>query len=112
MTANLPASVRQRLWNMARKTAVDYNRLQLLYLQERWLARLAQSQHQHNFVLKGGLYLYSNYGLTSRPTRDIDFLGRATPAGVGDIVHRPFSLLTTHRRAVSRAFLGSDRGHP
>lgn len=67
------ASVRQRLRNLARERGVDYNRLQLLYMQERWLARLGYSPHRDNLILKGGLYLYSNFGLTSRPTRDIDF---------------------------------------
>ena len=43
MTVNMAASVRQRLRNLARDQGVDYNRLQLLYVQERWLARLAHS---------------------------------------------------------------------
>lgn len=86
MTTNLPASVRQRLRNVARDLDVDYNRLQLLYLQERWLARLAHTRHRDHLVLKGGLFLYGNYGLPSRPTRDIDFLGRATQAGITHVV--------------------------
>lgn len=80
------ASVRQRLRNLARERGVDYNRLQLLYMQERWLARLGHSPHRDNLILKGGLYLYSNFGLTSRPTRDIDFLGRVAPAEVTELV--------------------------
>jgi len=86
MTANLAASVRQRLRNLARDQGVDYNRLQLLYVQERWLARLAHSSHRDRLILKGGLYLYGNFGLASRPTRDIDFLGRATPTEVAHTV--------------------------
>ncbi len=87
MTANRAASVRQRLKNLARAQGVDYNRLQLLYVQERWLARLSHSSYRDRLILKGGLYLYGNFGLASRPTRDIDFLGRATPAEVAQIVH-------------------------
>lgn len=86
MRENLAASARQRLRNLAREQGVDYNRLQLLYAQERWLARLAHSSHRDKFILKGGLYLYGNFGLASRPTRDIDFLGRATPAEVTQTV--------------------------
>lgn len=86
MRANLAASVRQRLRNLARDQGVDYNRLQLLYVQERWLARLAHSSHRDRLILKGGLYLYGSFGLASRPTRDIDFMGRATPAEVDQTV--------------------------
>lgn len=86
MRENLAASARQRLRNLAREQGVDYNRLQLLYAQERWLARLAYSSHRDKFILNGGLYLYGNFGLASRPTRDIDFLGRATPAEITQTV--------------------------
>lgn len=86
MKSDMAASVRQRLRNLARDQGVDYNRLQLLYVQERWLARLAHSSHRDRLILKGGLYLYGNFGLASRPTRDIDFLGRATPAEVAHTV--------------------------
>jgi predicted nucleotidyltransferase component of viral defense system len=87
VTTNLAASVRQRLHNLARQQRLPYNRLQLLYLQERWLARLAKSEYRERFVLKGALYLYSRYGTASRPTRDIDLLGRATPAEVESLVN-------------------------
>jgi hypothetical protein len=86
MSIHLPASVRQRLLNLARKEKLPYNRLQLLYLQERWLARLSETPHKDHLVLKGALFLYSRYGTASRPTRDIDFLGRATPAEVAHLV--------------------------
>lgn len=84
-TRNPPHSVKDRLMNLARRESLDYNRVQLLYAQERFLARLAASPHRDRLVLKGGLYLYARYGVTTRPTRDVDFLGRATPAEV-DVV--------------------------
>lgn len=77
---NLAASVRARLLNLAKAEERDYNRLTLLYLQERFLARLSQSGYKRQFVLKGGLYLYGRYGIASRPTRDMDLLGR----GIGN----------------------------
>ena len=86
MSVHLPASVRQRLLNLAKKERLPYNRLQLLYLQERWLARLSETPYKNHLVLKGALFLYSRYGTASRPTRDIDFLGRATPAEVAHLV--------------------------
>lgn len=36
--------------------------------------RLSVSEYRDNFVLKGGLFLFSMTGFTGRPTRDIDFL--------------------------------------
>lgn len=73
---NLSASVRARLLNIARNEKRDYNRLLLIYLQERLLARLAISKHMKRFVLKGGVYLYSRYGSLARPTMDLDLLGQ------------------------------------
>ena len=43
-------------------------------MQERLLYRLSISDYRDNFVLKGGLFLFSMTGFTGRPTRDIDFL--------------------------------------
>lgn len=79
MSANLPASIKARLLNLARREGHDPNRLLLLYAQERLLARLAQSSHRAKLVLKGGVLLYGRYGTAARPTKDLDFLGRATP---------------------------------
>ena len=59
---NLAASVKARLLNLARAKGIEFNRVQLLYIQERFLARLATSPQRDHFVLKGGLYLYSRYG--------------------------------------------------
>lgn len=43
-------------------------------MQERLLYRLSVSEYKDNFILKGGLFLFSMTGFTGRPTRDIDFL--------------------------------------
>lgn len=82
MTKNIVASVNARLRNLARNGKVDYNRIERLYAQERLLSRLAQSRYHAQFILKGGLLLYSHYETLSRPTRDIDFLGRSVTADV------------------------------
>ena len=70
-----PESVSARLKKQAEEMGESYNRVLLLYFQERFLARLAKSPYQKKLILKGGLYLYSLYGMTTRPTKDIDFLG-------------------------------------
>jgi predicted nucleotidyltransferase component of viral defense system len=83
---DLPASIKARLMKLARAQGIDFNRVQLLYVQERFLARLASGAHRDQFVLKGGLYLYSRYGTLARPTKDVDFLGRAAPSDVESVV--------------------------
>jgi predicted nucleotidyltransferase component of viral defense system len=74
---NIGASVRARLLNIAKKTAQDYNRVLIRYAQERLLCRLSVSQYRGNFILKGALLLLTYDIPDHRPTKDIDFLGRA-----------------------------------
>ena len=74
---NLAASVKARLLNISRNEGRDFNRVLLLYMQERFMARLAESEYQDHFILKGGVYLYLRYGSQARPTVDLDLLGRA-----------------------------------
>lgn len=71
---NLAASVHQKLLNLGRKENIDFNRLLNLFAHERFLARLSSSKYRKNFILKGGLYLYSEFGEAARPTRDLDLL--------------------------------------
>lgn len=70
-----PESVTAKLKNKAKEQGQNFSRILLLYFQERFLARLSQSKYQDKLILKGGLYLYSVYGMATRPTKDIDFLG-------------------------------------
>lgn len=82
--SNISASVQQRLRNLSRREQRDMNRLLALYAHERWLARLSVSDYRDHFVLKGGLYLYSQYPQQfARPTRDLDMLGRNYPHQAG-----------------------------
>ena len=74
---NLAASIKARLLNLAREEGRDFNRVLLLYMQERFLARLAASTYRERFVLKGGVFLYLRYQSQARPTVDLDLLGRA-----------------------------------
>lgn len=73
---NIAASVHQRLLNMARASSRPFNELLQHYAIERFLYRLSNTGHADQFVLKGALML-SVWGRgTSRPTMDIDLLGR------------------------------------
>lgn len=73
---DLPASVRQRLLNQARDTNRPFNEFLQRYAMERFLFRLGASKHARKFVLKGAL-LFTAWGAPmSRPTMDIDLLGK------------------------------------
>ncbi len=71
---NIDASVKAKLKNIAKKHRKSFNLILQLYMQERLLYRLSISDYKDNFVLKGGLFLFSMTGFKGRPTRDIDFL--------------------------------------
>ncbi len=73
---NLAASVRQRLTNSAKAESRRFSDVLQYYALERWLFRLSQSQYRDRFILKGALLFVVWKTPTTRPTRDIDFLGR------------------------------------
>lgn len=73
--ANVPASVRERLLNVAKADGRDYNALLRQYFQERFLYRLSVSAFKQNLILKGA-FLFLTFDMPrTRPTKDIDFLG-------------------------------------
>lgn len=73
---NLPASVRQRLLNLSRTQGRPFQEILQFYVMERCLYRLSQSPEADRFVLKGALMLIVWQAPQSRPTMDIDMLGR------------------------------------
>lgn len=73
---NIAASVRQRLMNSAKTSGRPFQEVFQYFAMERFLYRLSQSPHAERFILKGAL-LFNLWGApSSRPTRDIDLLGR------------------------------------
>jgi predicted nucleotidyltransferase component of viral defense system len=73
---NTAASVRAKLLNVANASKRAFDTVLLQYFQERFLFRLAQSQHRAKLILKGAL-MFRAYGIPlTRPTKDIDLLGR------------------------------------
>lgn len=73
---NVAASVRQRLTNLAKASGRPFQELLQYFAMERLLCRLSLSPHADRFILKGAL-LFNVWGAAaSRPTRDIDLLGR------------------------------------
>jgi len=73
---DMATSVHQRLLNKSRQTGRPFNELLQYYAMERFLYRLSKSDYADRFVLKGALMLTVWEAPVSRPTRDMDFLGR------------------------------------
>ena len=73
---DVPASVRQRLLNLARGQRVRFEAMLQRYAIERFLYRLSASDQVDRFTLKGAALLRMWTGQELRPTRDIDFLAR------------------------------------
>ena len=73
---NIAASVRQRLLIKARETGRPFSELLQYFAMERFLYRLSKSRYKDNFVLKGALMLTVWEAPLTRPTMDIDLLGR------------------------------------
>ena len=70
-----PASVRQRLLNLAREKGQVFDVVLVTYGLERLMYRLSISEHRDSFVLKGGMLVTLWIGDEHRVTRDADFLG-------------------------------------
>ncbi len=54
-TRNVAASVRARLYNLARIQGINFQRVLIRYALERFLYRLSVSPHKELFVLKGAM---------------------------------------------------------
>ena len=73
---DIAASVLARLKNKAKATGISYQQCLQLFFQEEFLRRLAGSKYADNFILKGGLFIYTLTNFESRATVDVDFLMR------------------------------------
>jgi hypothetical protein len=73
---NLPASVRQKPFDLARARHEDFGLVLVKYALERTLDRLSRSKHHDTFVLKGALLFELWTHHPYRATRDADFLAR------------------------------------
>lgn len=64
--------LKDKIRNISKKKNVDFNTLLRLYMYDRFLERLSNSKYRDNFILKGGFYLSTFFGVESRTTMDID----------------------------------------
>jgi len=84
---NIAASVRQRILNKARNDKRPFSELLQYYAMERFLYRLAHSSHSDQFILKGALLFRAWHSPETRPTMDIDMLGK-TSNEIGNILDK------------------------
>ena len=91
--ADIGASVLAKLRNKAKETGRSNQLCMQLFCQEEFLRRLEKSKYADNFVLKGGLFLYTLTEFDSRVTVDVDFMLRKIPntpeklrAVIGEII--------------------------
>ncbi len=87
--ADIAASVLAKLKNKAKSSGISYQQCLQLFLQEEFLRRLAGSKYTENFILKGGLFIYTLTNFESRATVDVDFLMRGLnndPAKMDEII--------------------------
>ena len=77
--ADKAASVLTKLKNKAKESGRSYQLCLQLFCQEEFLRRLENSRYANNFVLKGGLFIYTLTEFESRVTMDIDFLLQRLP---------------------------------
>ena len=79
------ASILARLKNQAKASNLNYQMCLQLFCQEEFLRRLSLSAYSFNFVLKGGLFIYTLTEFNSRATQDIDFLMRQLSNDLSDV---------------------------
>ncbi len=72
---NISASVRARLFNLAKANGTDFLPLLIRYATDRLLYRLSKSNVRNKFVLKGSVLFSAWAAQPHRPTRDADLLG-------------------------------------
>lgn len=77
--ADRGVSVLAKLKNKSKESGRSYQLCLQLFCQEEFLRRLEKSRYADNFVLKGGLFIYTLTEFESRVTMDIDFLLQRLP---------------------------------
>ena len=73
---DMAASILTRLKTQAKETGLTYQMCLQLFCQEEFLRKIEASRYSENFILKGGMFLYTITEFAGRPTRDFDFMIR------------------------------------
>ena len=67
-----PDQIKGRIKSVAKQNNADARTLMRIYMMERFLERLAQSEYRDNFIIKGGILVTAMIGVAHRSTMDID----------------------------------------
>lgn len=67
-----PEQIKGRIKSDAKQNNADARTLMRIYMMERFLERLAQSEYRDNFIIKGGILVTAMIGVAHRSTMDID----------------------------------------
>ena len=63
-----PEQVKGRIKNVAKENKADARTLMRIYMMERFLERVANSQYKDNFIIKGGMLVTAMVGVALRST--------------------------------------------
>lgn len=78
--------VKDKLKIIAREKNIDFNSVMRFYMYDRFIERLSRSKYKDNFILKGGFYLSTLFGIDNRSTMDIDAAIRNTQFTYDNII--------------------------
>lgn len=67
-----PEQIKGRIKSVAKQNNADARTLMRIYMMERFLERLTQSEYRDNFIIKGGILVTAMIGVEHRSTMDID----------------------------------------
>lgn len=69
--------IKDKIRSLVKENNINFNILLRQYMYERFIERLSVSKYKFNFILKGGYYLSTLFGLENRSTMDIDVAVRS-----------------------------------
>ena len=67
-----PEQIKGRIKSVAKQNNADARTLMRIYMKERFLERLAQSEYRDNFIIKGGILVTAMIGVAHRSSMDIE----------------------------------------
>ena len=82
---NTSRQLKDKIKNLSGGNSLKAQTLIRKYVMERFLARVAQSKYQNNFILKGGMLISAIVGEDARSTMDIDTTVQSLPLTNEDI---------------------------
>ena len=97
-----PEQIKGRIKSVAKQNNADARTLMRIYMMERFLERLAQSEYRDNFILKGGILVTAMIGVAHRSTMDIDTSMKNLNLSAEDIPRKRFDGSLDYYKALLR----------